>query len=841
MKKSDWSKARKRAEQETPLQGHKKSISVNLQKGDIGGTLNAMRLAIDDDCAAAIKNVDASMLLERASKSGTVVEYCQVLAFVVDVDTVLPIETFASVLETFTHRWPPLSSSLLRLTLNLGIPKGGQVVPLFPDGAEDVEEGENKDQMFFETDDAIFLETGEEEGCEIVPKPLQLLGHVDCPDAATASYFGHFMALLHIEFLDELQQQHLRIERLRKTGTDGLSFMLDGLEAKRVNTDISQDFKIRSTTVEFSLSSRDTSKLRFRLGESVLLSRGNPLQHIAGRGVVRGMPMPSVVGNQLNGPDTIKVYIEGSLQDSDPKSGTWRLDVAANYTAYRRQFQALLRIGTSTRADRPPLWDILTMCSVVGTHIDPWVAQMTAKPGKQPQLAATESKCPEGLEELALLAKATPLLRRLDISGSHNLKILLQELENDSFEDCSDLNESQRRALAAALNQRLTLVQGPPGTGKTHVSVQLLRLWAQRLGLKPLLATSASNIAVDNIAECAIKCGLRVVRVGNPEKVSSCLEAITLKSLVPNGDDKDKLKVLQDADVICATNIGCDNANLKKLHFGAILIDEVAQATELSTIVPIVQLAADRLVLVGDQCQLPPTVRSLEAASRGLTVPLFSRLLEQGIRPQFLNTQFRMHPLIAEHSARTYYGGQLKNGICSEERPPPLGIPWPREDLGGMAFLHIDGTETREGTSWINLSEVESIAQVLTLVQAAGELCSSDVGIITPYSSQVRALRKRLRKVPALKSDNIARDRVEVASIDGFQGQEKELILFSAVRSNRRGSVGFLADWRRLNVMITRARRGLLIVGNMETLQQDPAWAQLIEWATGLGLVTHPT
>jgi len=273
---------------------------------------------------------------------------------------------------------------------------------------------------------------------------------------------------------------------------------------------------------------------------------------------------------------------------------------------------------------------------------------------------------------------------------------------------------------------------------------------------------------------------------------------------------------------------------LSKIEFGAILMDEAAQTTELSALVPLAHVRADRLVLVGDHCQLPATALSLEAEMRGLTLSMFQRLVSRGMPSVFLDTQFRMHPRIAEHSSRAFYESKLQSGVSPEMRLPPAGFDWPCPSEG-IALIDTrcspDFAEDRNGQSWCNPGEAVLITQILASVLHARELQPSQIGIVTPYQGQVRTLRRLIRQYIDLPNP---RDLL-VASVDAFQGRERDLILFSAVRSNPRGRVGFLADWRRLNVMITRARRGLVIVGDAWTLRADPFWRAYSRWADAGG------
>jgi len=473
------------------------------------------------------------------------------------------------------------------------------------------------------------------------------------------------------------------------------------------------------------------------------------------------------------------------------------------------------------------------------------------------------------------------------------------------------LNPSQKKALEASLRQRCTIVQGPPGTGKTHVSVRILSLWAKTMGRTPLLATSDSNVAVDNIAEGLSRLGVKVVRVGRVEKVRGHLEELTLEcmldrhkeeealkkeeekilkeeeealrkeeealtkdaeimsdeefdcmpsddeeeALPPETQEKDKeenrpltaqqqitrdhaqkskqrredfearMKIMQGMEVICATTIAAGSDFLSRFHFKGVLIDEVAQATETSSIVPVVLRGANQLVLVGDNCQLPPSVMSREAELRGLSLSIYSRLVNTGLEPNFLDTQYRSHPKIAEFSAKCFYHNRIRSGITASSRPPPAGVAWPNPACP-VAFMEIGEDETIEGESKANHAEAEMVKQIVFNVLAEGELGPEDIGVVTPYMAQVRLLRRMIRD--SLPPND--RKLLEIASVDNFQGREKELIIFSAVRCNPRGNMGFLADWRRLNVMLTRARRGLLVLGAAQTLRHDPHWSEWLAW-----------
>jgi len=211
---------------------------------------------------------------------------------------------------------------------------------------------------------------------------------------------------------------------------------------------------------------------------------------------------------------------------------------------------------------------------------------------------------------------------------------------------------------------------------------------------------------------------------------------------------------------------------------------------------------------------------------RGMSLSMYSRLVEAGVPFQFLDTQYRAHPNLMQFSAKCIYQGKLKNGIDGSKRPVPKGIPWPNPN-NPAAFFECGIEEGLNGESKDNPGEADMVLEMIENCLKAGELGWSDIGVVAPYKGQVRTLRSKLiKKFPeAIKNKDL-----EIASVDNFQGREKELIIFSAVRCNKIGSVGFLCDWRRLNVMITRARRGLVVVGNAQTLACDRYWRLWMEF-----------
>ena len=417
------------------------------------------------------------------------------------------------------------------------------------------------------------------------------------------------------------------------------------------------------------------------------------------------------------------------------------------------------------------------------------------------------------------------------------------------------LNESQKSAVSAALTQRLTLIQGPPGTGKTHCSVNVVQsLVAEQSALgsnSRILVCAGSNVAVDNLLDGLIKEGVNAVRIGPSSAVRDDLEAYSVecmakRRLASSSESggawkgarslwKLEKRILKGYDVVCATNVGAAGGILRKLTFDTVLMDEAAQSTEPVTLIPIVRGGVRRVILVGDHRQLPPTVICRTAAVEGLEKSLFDRLVVLGVRPHMLNTQYRMHPAIVRYPSDAFYDGQLGTGIDASDRPPPRGFDWPSMDFP-VAFCNVAGTEQKHGNSYANLAETCKIESVLEGLLRAGDLQPNDIGIISPYSGQVSNVRQRLRGT----GPNCFH-LVEVASVDGFQGREKELIIVSTTRANEGGDLGFVKDLRRMNVALTRARRGIIVVGHEGTLARDATgWGPWLRWIRQTGSATSP-
>lgn len=422
-----------------------------------------------------------------------------------------------------------------------------------------------------------------------------------------------------------------------------------------------------------------------------------------------------------------------------------------------------------------------------------------------------------------------------------------------------ELNHSQVYAVKTVLQRPLSLIQGPPGTGKTVTSATIVyHLVKQNSG--PALVCAPSNIAVDQLTEKIHKTGLKVVRLcaKSREAIDSPVSFLALHNQIRSMDSVPELAklqqlkdetgelsstdekryralkkqcekdLLQAADVICCTCVGAGDPRLSKMQFRSVLIDESTQATEPECMIPVV-LGCRQLILVGDHCQLGPVVMCKKAARAGLSQSLFERLVVLGIRPIRLQVQYRMHPALSAFPSNIFYEGSLQNGVTAAERlRKNLDFPWPQPDKP-MFFYCTNGQEeiASSGTSYLNRTEAANAEKLVTRFLRSG-VRPEQIGIITPYEGQ-RAYQVQYMQYSGSLNKKLYQE-IEVASVDAFQGREKDFIILSCVRSNEHQGIGFLNDPRRLNVALTRARYGIIIVGNPKVLSKQPLWNHLLTY-----------
>ncbi len=454
----------------------------------------------------------------------------------------------------------------------------------------------------------------------------------------------------------------------------------------------------------------------------------------------------------------------------------------------------------------------------------------------------------------------------------------LRYQEPQPIEFFSHLNPPQQDAVRFALAaDDVAILHGPPGTGKTTTLAEVIYQAVQQ-GDR-VLACAPSNTAVDNLLERLVAMMPNVLRVGHPARVFEALRGHTLDELVdtdPAGEvirdmrreveqlvraaSKDfrgrdgqhrrrelfaeagQLRgqirglersiirsVLESADVICTTTT-VDDDLLGAHKFDLVVVDEACQCT-LPSIWQAV-LRADRLVFAGDHCQLPPTVLSDEAARLGMRDSMMQRLIEREGESVYrrLTVQYRMHEQIMAFSSKTFYESSLVADVSVRHHrlcDLPNVDETPRT-TDSIEFIDTAGAEYLEqlepdGESKLNPKEANLIIQIVRELMDAG-VRADQIAIIAPYAAQVRLLRGRLDT-----------PKLEVDTVDGFQGREKEVVLLTMVRSNDQGEIGFLADTRRTNVAITRARRKLIVVGDSATLSHNPFYADMLDYFDKLG------
>ena len=416
------------------------------------------------------------------------------------------------------------------------------------------------------------------------------------------------------------------------------------------------------------------------------------------------------------------------------------------------------------------------------------------------------------------------------------------------------LGETQAKALRLADTQRVSSTQGPPGTGKTRTATALIDAMHEKKGIK-ILVSSATNDGIDNIGSLCVDAGMHVGRVGFRDNVSEqfrarmaarCffeeIEASMTANHHPNKNwnatRRTKLEEKwKTTPIMCATNVkSAEPPVVSAMYHNMVILEESCMSIVPFSLIPIVQCSpGGRISHFGDHKQLPPACNSTWAAENGLNVSLMESLQKlTGIESCFLDVQHRMHSSIRKWPSYYFYGDQFKDSSEALKRRRIDNIGW----LGNQAisFMNVDGIEHGSGDGSLrNVEEADALVSFLDALLApplrtghGRSLKLTDIGVITPYSAQVKEIRDRLeKKIPGSKE-------IIVGSVEKFQGNEKELILMSTVRCNVTNAIGFLKEERRLNVAITRARRGILIFGNVRTLyfgSKKGAWASFLERA----------
>lgn len=466
------------------------------------------------------------------------------------------------------------------------------------------------------------------------------------------------------------------------------------------------------------------------------------------------------------------------------------------------------------------------------------------------------------------------------------------------------LNPTQERAVNEVLWAKdVAIVHGPPGTGKTTTLVEAINETLMRES--QVLVCAQSNMAVDWISEKLVDRGINVLRIGNPTRVNDKMLGFTYERRFESHPDypqlwairkairelrknrkkgsenyhqkMDRLKsraaeielrinaeLFGEARVIACTLVGSAHHLLEGMKFGTLFIDEAAQALEAACWIPMKR--ASRVILAGDHCQLPPTVKSIAALRAGLGKTLMERIAEN--KPEvvtLLKIQYRMNDEIMRFSSDWFYGGKVESApqikyrsildydhpitwidTSNEENQITIeGEDAPEDSASTSSSVSaanqnsdLNFKEQFVGESFGRINKAEAELTLLTLAEYFTKIGKQrvleeriDVGIISPYRAQVQYLKKLIKKYEFFKP---YRRLISVNTVDGFQGQERDVILISLVRSNDEGQIGFLKDLRRMNVAMTRARMKLIILGNKDTMTKHPFYKKLWEYVEAI-------
>lgn len=473
---------------------------------------------------------------------------------------------------------------------------------------------------------------------------------------------------------------------------------------------------------------------------------------------------------------------------------------------------------------------------------------------------------------------------RLDLQKGKFIRAIIGEDEliaypKNACDNDASLNQSQHEAISHILSDNpISIVHGPPGTGKTTTLIKAVQALLKKEN-KQILIVAPSNTAVDVLTERLDAIGVLVTRIGNPVKVSDHLQQLTLDAQVdlhPANKEVKLLKkqsraymdmaqkykrsfgkaereqrkalfdearkitreigqiqdfmvedILNKAQVVTATLVGSNQYSIRNRTYEVVIIDEAAQALEPACWIPI--LKAKKLVLAGDHCQLPPTVKSSSNSSEGLYYTLFEKLAKRyPVHVTLLNVQYRMHEQIMRFPSEALYNGnllageQVKGWTLIADDEPVLYI-----DTAGAGF-----EEEQESNAISNPGEANflrrHLAELLaTLSNHYGEGDFPSIGIIAPYRRQAILLQDAVYADPAIKA---YAKYIQINTIDSFQGQEKDIIYISLTRSNEQQTIGFLSDVRRMNVAMTRAKKKLIVIGDSATVGKHKFYENFMQY-----------
>lgn len=651
-------------------------------------------------------------------------------------------------------------------------------------------------------------------------------------DRAVREHFARLSRLLDLEGEAETAQVLARRTAMTREDAEKTGATLVGLRSLDAQVGLGQRLLVMLAKGGAKNASVEIPKLpwnRFSIGSPTILSADGPDDGRGWRCVVSARDEKSV-----------QVALD-EYDDVDLSKGRWRLDLAGDETARRRQ-----QVG------------MRTIVEAQGTRVAELRDLMIV--GGEPRFADSTETGADGKHE-HVQRPILPWSKGSGFIGSTSV----------AAQSAATLNESQEEAIEFALRARdVAIIHGPPGTGKTTTLVELIRRSIAR-GEK-VLAVAPSNVGADNLLEKLLARGVRTLRLGHPARVLPELRGATLdlaiekhplmrdarKSLARASHLRERAsrkgnwdpasrqmreeakalfydarqserdaarQLLSEADVLCATLTGIDPEILGDRAFDLAVVDEACQSTEPASW--LATLRCNRVVMAGDPFQLPPTVLSKEAMQEKFQVSLLERLMDRwGTKAaRRLEVQYRMHVDIMEFSSAEFYEGSLTadpsvashllsdlDGVSAD---PLTTTPVTFFDTAGAEF-----TEEKEpdGESKRNPREAFAAAEIVRRLIESG-VPGDGIAVIAPYAAQVRLLR---RSIPF--------EGIEIDTVDGFQGREKEAVVLSLVRSNPEGEIGFLGDVRRMNVALTRARRKLVAIGDSATLGGHPFYARALAY-----------
>lgn len=611
-------------------------------------------------------------------------------------------------------------------------------------------------------------------------------------DPNVVNYFLKFTRLLIFEYLGDIK------EKFTKQDKYIVDLDLDYLENN-------------GKLLIFKIDNYDKNDDKFKLsGKGVLLQTKSDNHYYYGIVEKKYYPDKSII--HIN----IENYYKSVTQDILISKYKWTCLELYDYYQYETSINSINNFIIKHDDDNDESWKLRETIIKLNTYDD-----------KSPEL---EELCKESTQ------------------NSLNL-YLINSLNYDN------LNNYQKEAIKQGLNRRITTIIGPPGTGKTFVAGNIiLRLFFNDDNAR-ILCTAASNAAVDAITE---KLDKEVKKIKNISDISQYivrfgktdnkkLEEYLIKSsgqLTQSDENR-----LNNARIICVTCASSNHFKLQNLkNFNCILFDESSQTTEPSTLIPF-NRKPERLIYIGDENQLQPTVKNQDAINKGLKNTLFSRLLKKGCKPTVLREQYRMPYNLYMYSSFRYYGGKIDAGkkFTDDQIFELDNYKWPQEKKAPILFIDDKTEEENKDNKISNKGQIDIVTNIINYINSNNinykdddkdkemiKLEMENIGIICTYKEQVNILKQKLDNYPKL----------EIASVDSYQGKEKDLIIFSTVRSSNKSKfddkskIGFMKDFRRLNVALTRAKRGMIIIGNSDTLKTDKkTYGPFIDWCTDVNLI----